>query len=75
MAHKVRTAPGAVELSRRLAEAPWEFDLQPNPDRNGRWLADLSPVGGPILGPYDLRSEALEAEVEWLEEHWLEHQQ
>ena len=27
MAHKVRTAPGTVELGRRLGEAPWEFDL------------------------------------------------
>ena len=41
------------------------------PDRHGRWLADLSPVGGPVLGPFDRRSEALEAEVEWLEAHWL----
>ncbi|QDV37536.1 hypothetical protein [Tautonia plasticadhaerens] len=42
------------------------------PDDQGRWLADLSPVGGPVLGPFDGRSEALEAEVAWLEEHWLE---
>lgn len=41
------------------------------PDRQGRWLADLSPVGGPLLGPFDRRSEALDAEREWLEEHWL----
>jgi hypothetical protein len=41
------------------------------PDENGRWLADLAPVGGPILGPYERRSEALEAEVSWLEENWL----
>lgn len=41
------------------------------PDANGRWLADLSPVGGPVLGPYDKRSEALEAEVAWLEANWL----
>ncbi len=41
------------------------------PDENGHWLADLSPVGGPVLGPYDKRSEALEAEVAWLEAHWL----
>jgi len=31
------------------------------------WVADLSPVGGPKLGPYRLRSEALQAEVEWLQ--------
>jgi hypothetical protein len=41
------------------------------PDAQGRWMADLSPVGGPTLGPFDRRSEALEAEVSWLEENWL----
>lgn len=32
---------------------------------------DLSPVGGPRLGPFVLRSVALQAEVEWLEGNWL----
>ena len=41
------------------------------PDQHGRWLADLSPVGGPRLGPFDSRSQALAAENRWLEEHWL----
>ena len=41
------------------------------PDASGRWLADLSPVGGPLLGPFDRRSEALAAEHDWLERHWL----
>jgi hypothetical protein len=41
------------------------------PDGAGRWHADLRPVGGPVLGPYPLRSQALEAEVAWLEAHWL----
>ena len=41
------------------------------PDSQGRWLADLSPVGGPVLGPFEKRSEALEAEVAWLEANWL----
>lgn len=41
------------------------------PDNNGRWLADLSPVGGPVLGPYEKRSEALSSEVAWLEVNWL----
>jgi hypothetical protein len=41
------------------------------PDGEGRWLADLKPVGGPVLGPFDRRSEALEAERDWLERHWL----
>jgi hypothetical protein len=41
------------------------------PDTDGRWRADLSPVGGPLLGPFDRRSQALEAERAWLETHWL----
>jgi hypothetical protein len=41
------------------------------PTNEGQWRADLSPVHGPILGPFALRSEALAAEVEWLQRHWL----
>src|SRR5262245_7623781 len=41
------------------------------PDDNGLWWADLSPVHGPKLGPYHRRSEALKAESAWLESHWL----
>jgi hypothetical protein len=41
------------------------------PDDQGRWWADLAPVGGPRLGPYARRSQALAAEVGWLEAHWL----
>ena len=41
------------------------------PDGQGGWWADLSPVRGPRLGPYPTRSRALEAEGRWLREHWL----
>ena len=34
-----------------------------------KWTADMSPVGGPVLGPYDLRRTALEHEVAWLKEN------
>lgn len=40
------------------------------PDADGRWWADLEPVGGPKRGPFAVRSEALAAEREWLE-LWL----
>jgi hypothetical protein len=33
------------------------------------WTADMSPVGGPVLGPFETRSEALATEVEWLKSH------
>ncbi len=41
------------------------------PDAAGNWWADLTPVGGPKLGPFDRRSQALGAEHDWLEAHWL----
>ena len=41
------------------------------PDGQGGWLADLSPVRGPILGPFMRRSQALAAERNWLEANWL----
>ena len=41
------------------------------PDENGQWLVDLSPVGGPRLGPYAVRSVALAEEVVWLSQNWL----
>jgi hypothetical protein len=41
------------------------------PDEQGRWHADLSPVGGPRLGPFYCRSSALAAEQAWLGTNWL----
>jgi hypothetical protein len=37
------------------------------PDGAGKWWADLAPVHGPRLGPFRLRSRALEAERAWIE--------
>jgi len=42
------------------------------PDRDGAWWVDLSPLGGPRLGPFAQRSLALTAEGTWLERNWLE---
>ena len=41
------------------------------PTEDGQWLADLSPVRGPKLGPFTTRTAALNAEVNWLHAHWL----
>ncbi len=41
------------------------------PTTAGTWLCDLTPVGGPVLGPFAMRSAALTAEEAWLTEHWL----
>lgn len=39
------------------------------PDENSQWMAKV--IDGPELGPFERRSEALAAEVEWLTEHRL----
>jgi hypothetical protein len=40
-------------------------------DEQGHWFADLSSVSGPVLGPFNSRSQALQAELDWLEANWL----
>jgi len=50
-------APGPLTIRRASHVEPTD---------DGRWTADLSPVGGPVLGPYSRRRVALDAEVEWL---------
>ncbi len=37
------------------------------PTADCRWTADMSPVAGPVLGPFDTRELALSAEVAWLQ--------
>lgn len=34
-----------------------------------KWFADMTPVRGPVLGPYETRQLALDAETTWLLEH------
>ena len=41
------------------------------PTADSSWTADLSPVGGPVLGPFLNRSAALDAEQDWLAANWL----
>jgi hypothetical protein len=41
------------------------------PDPISGWIADLSPIGGPVLRDFRTRSQALAAEQAWLEANWL----
>jgi hypothetical protein len=57
-----------------VGELPWSvrvnlpsgIDLN-NLSASAGWCADMRPSGGPILGPFALRDQALAAEREWLE--------
>jgi hypothetical protein len=59
-----------IELS-RLGELAVRRASHVEPTVEGRWVADLSPVDGPQLGPYEKRSAALQAEKKWLLVNWL----
>ena len=67
----VRCVYDEVINLRQLGELSVQRGSSVEPDATGRWIADLAISGGPKLGPFDRRSEALTAEREWLEEHWL----
>lgn len=36
-------------------------------EANGEWLADMFLCGGPVLGPFGSRAEAINGEIEWLQ--------
>ena len=54
---------------RPLGRPSIERASQVEPDHEGRWTAQL--IGGPRLGPFDRRSEAIAAEIAWLEANRL----
>ncbi len=39
------------------------------PTVDALWEADMSPSGGPVLGKFATRGEAIAAELEWLAQH------
>jgi len=55
----------------QLGSADIQRGSHVEPTADGKWTADLSPVNGPVLGPFATRSEALDAEVAWLLANWL----
>lgn len=58
----------AIDLH-RLGEMNIARASHVEPDDKGQWWADMSPVAGPKLGPFTLRSQALAAEIDWLNDH------
>jgi hypothetical protein len=46
--------------------------VEPTPD--GLWTADLGPMYGPLLGPFETRAAALDTERAWLEHHFASGQ-
>ena len=57
------------DLADQLGKATTARASHVEPARGGGWTADMSPVGGPMLGPFRTRADALKAEVAWLRRH------
>lgn len=41
------------------------------PENTVSWVVDLTPLGGPIFPPLTTRTQALAAERQWIEDHYL----
>ena len=54
-----------------LGEASITRASHVEPISGGTWIADLTPIGGPVLGPMESRSIALALEIQWIKSHWL----
>ena len=63
---KIYSDEDAALLAKGKAKIDRVSSVEPTADGTG-WTADLAPVQGPVLGPYRLRSQALEAEVQYLD--------
>ena len=68
---RVRCVYGEAIDLHRIGPLSIQRGSHVEPTADGRWTADLSPVNGPILGPFESRAAALDAEVAWLSEYWL----
>lgn len=61
---------GVIETSVAGPSSNWGYRVvRTKQNINKKWWADLLPVDGPVLGPFETNTEALEAEVVWLKEH------
>ena len=65
-------APDSLEFFNRLGNVQVQrvSRVEPVSTESGmKWSADLALVGGPVLGPFQKRSEAIQAELEWLDKN------
>jgi len=58
-----------AEIARELGSVEITRASHVEPTTEGLWNADMSPVGGGILGPFQTRAQALQAERNWLLAH------
>jgi len=57
---------GTVDIKRASHVEPVDVSFDNRFPSESAWMADMMPVGGPVIGPFSTRAEALEAERAWL---------
>jgi len=58
----------STSATRQYQDPPW---ITCEPVSGGKWIADMKPVDGPVLGPFSMRTQALAAERRWFEKKRL----
>lgn len=66
VAEVMREVGGKLNVKRASHVEPTVCDLYEGGPKFDGWQADMSPVGGPVLGPYGTRGQALDAERNYL---------
>lgn len=66
----ILTIYGEVLELRSLGDIHISRASHVEPDTFGNWTADLTPIGGPVLGGFSHRSQAINQEIQWLK-LWL----
>ena len=61
--------PELVDLMQALGPTRIRRASSVEPTDDNRWTADMGALGGPVLGPFGRRAQALAAEVSWLRQH------
>lgn len=64
LAGLVRAGEGSIHRASRVEPGDPALGQEPL-----SWYVDLAAVGGPVLGPFGHRQQALDAEVRWLIDH------
>ncbi len=58
-----------LNFMKRLGKTEIKRASHVEPNADSMWEADLSPVNGPVLGPFNTRQEAIDAELAYLRQH------
>jgi hypothetical protein len=68
----VATFVWSDDLAKLKTEGECKIERVSNvePNEQSEWMADMMLIGGPILGPFETRQEAIDAELRYIRERF-----